>query len=43
VVILPYVEKPDTVETPVRVKQLYGPVLPTHLERIGLRGDSYLD
>ena len=29
--------------TPERVKQLYGRVLPIHLERAGLRGDAYLD
>ena len=29
--------------TGIGVKQLYGRVLPIHLERAGLRGDSYLD
>jgi hypothetical protein len=43
VAILSYVEQPDMVGTPERVKQLYGRVLPIHLERAGLRGDSYLD
>ena len=43
VAILPFVEQPDIVATPKRVKQLYGRVLPIHLERAGLRGDSYLD
>ena len=43
VAILPYVEQPDIVETPERVKQLHGRVLPIHLEHAGLRGDSYLD
>ena len=40
--ILSYVEQPDMMTTPKRVKQLYGLVLPIHLERAGLRGDSYL-
>ena len=43
VAILPYVGQPDIVGTPERVKRLYGRVLPIHLERAGLRGDSYLD
>jgi hypothetical protein len=43
VAILYCVEQPDMVETPERVKQLYGRVLPIHLEGAGLRGDSYLD
>lgn len=43
VAILSYVEQPDIVGTPERVKQLYGRVLPIHLERAGLRGDAYLD
>ncbi len=43
VAILSYVEQPDMVGTPERVKQLYGRVLPIHLERAGLRGDTYLD
>ena len=42
VAILPYVGQPDIVGTPERVKRLYGRVLPIHLERAGLRGDSYL-
>jgi hypothetical protein len=41
--ILSYVEQPDMVGTPKRLKQLYGRVLPIHLERAGLRADSYLD
>ncbi|MDA9649927.1 hypothetical protein N9T46_00955 [bacterium] len=41
--ILFYVEQPDMVGTPKRVKQLYGLVSPTRLERAGLRADSYLD
>ena len=43
VAILSYVEQPNMVGTPKRVKQLYGCVLPIHLERAGLRADSYLD
>ena len=43
VAILSYVEQPDMVGTPKRVKQLYDCVLPIHLERAGLRADSYLD
>ena len=41
--ILSYVEQPDMVGTPKRVKQLYGRILPIHLERTGLRADPYLD
>ncbi|MGB0584236.1 MAG: hypothetical protein ACPGMT_04115 [Candidatus Puniceispirillaceae bacterium] len=41
--ILPYVEQPDILGTPERVKRLYGRVLRIHLERASLRGDSYLD
>jgi hypothetical protein len=41
--ILSYVKEPDMVGTPKRVKQLYGRVLPIHLERADLRADSYLD
>ncbi|MDB4247858.1 hypothetical protein N9847_01065 [bacterium] len=43
VAILPYVEQPDILGTPERVKRLYGRVLRIHLERASLRGDSYLD
>ena len=43
VATLSYVEQPDMVGTPKRVKQLYGRVLPIHLERAGFRGGSYLD
>ncbi|MGB2016390.1 MAG: hypothetical protein ACPHWV_03490 [Candidatus Puniceispirillum sp.] len=38
-----YVEEPDMVGTPERVKQLYGRVLPIHLERAGCRADSLID
>ena len=43
VAIFSYVETPDMVGSPERTKQLYGRVLPIHLERAGLRGDHYLD
>lgn len=43
VAILSYVEEPGMVATPERCKQLYGRVLPIHLERAGHRADSYID
>ncbi len=43
VAILSYVEEPGMVGSPERTRQLYGRVLPIHLERAGLRADSYLD
>ena len=43
VAIFSYVTEPDMVGSPERTKQLYGRVLPIHLERAGLRGDSYID
>ena len=43
VAIFSYVEEPDMVGAPERTKQLYGRVLPIHLERAGLRGDAYID
>ena len=43
VAILSYVEEPDMVGSPVRVKELYGRVLPVHYERAGLRADDFLD
>ncbi|MEM9145631.1 MAG: phytanoyl-CoA dioxygenase family protein [Pseudomonadota bacterium] len=43
VAILSYVDKPDMVATPERARQLYGRVLPVHLERAGLRSDSLID
>lgn len=43
VVILSYVERPNMVATPERAKQLYGRVLPIHLERAGLRSDTLID
>jgi len=43
VAIFSYVEQPEMVGSPERTKQLYGRVLPIHLERAGLRADTYLD
>ena len=43
VAILSYVEWPNMVATPERAKQLYGRVLPIHLERAGLRSDTLID
>ena len=43
VAIFSYVETPDMVGSPERTKQLYGRVLPVHMQRAGLRGDAYLD
>ena len=43
VAILSYVEQPDVLETPKRVKRLYGHVFPIHLKRASLRGASYLN
>lgn len=43
VAIFSYVEEEGMVATPERAKQLYGKVLPIHLERAGLRNDSYID
>lgn len=43
VAIFSYVDQPDMVGAPERTKQLYGKVLPIHLERAGLRSDIYLD
>ena len=43
VAIFSYVEQPDMVGSPERTKQLYGRVLPVHLERAGLRADAYID
>jgi len=41
--IFSYVDQPDMVGSPERTRQLYGRVLPVHLERAGLRSDAYLD
>ena len=43
VAIFSYVDQPDMVGSPERTRQLYGRVLPIHLERAGQRADSYLD
>lgn len=43
VAIFSYVDQPDMVGSPERTKQLYGRVLPIHLERAGQRSDAYLD
>jgi hypothetical protein len=43
VAIFSYVEEEGMVGSPERTKQLYGKVLPIHLERAGLRSDAYLD
>ena len=43
VAILSYVQEAGMVGSPERAKQLYGRVLPIHLERAGLRADSYID
>lgn len=43
VAIFSYVEEPDMVGSPERTRQLYGRVLPIHLERAGLRADSFID
>lgn len=43
VAIFSYVEEPNMVGSPERVKQLYGKALPVHYERAGLRRDQFLD
>lgn len=43
VAIFSYVEEPDMVGSPERTRQLYGRVLPIHLERAGLRADDFMD
>ncbi|MGI9351780.1 MAG: HalD/BesD family halogenase [Rhizobiaceae bacterium] len=43
VAIYSYVEESGMVGSPERTQQLYGRVLPIHLERAGLRADEYLD
>ena len=42
VAIFSYVDQPNMVGSPERTRQLYGRVLPIHLERAGQRADSYL-
>lgn len=43
VAIFSYVEQADMVGSPERTQQLYGRVLPVHLERAGLRADAFID
>ncbi|MCE2517821.1 MAG: hypothetical protein J4F41_08330, partial [Alphaproteobacteria bacterium] len=43
VAIFSYVEEPGMVGSPERTRQLYGRVLPIHLERAGMRADDYID
>ncbi|TCL09834.1 phytanoyl-CoA dioxygenase PhyH [Shimia isoporae] len=43
VAIFSYVEEPNMVGAPERTRQLYGRVLPIHLERAGMRSDSFID
>jgi len=43
VAIFSYVEEPAMVGNPERTQQLYGRVLPIHLERAGLRTDALVD
>lgn len=43
VAIFSYVDQPDMVGSPERTRQLYGRVLPIHLERAGIRSDSLVD
>ena len=43
VAIFSYVEEPGMVGRPERVRQLYGRVLPIHLERADVRADSLVD
>jgi len=43
VAIFSYVEQEGMCGSPERTRQLYGRVLPIHLERAGLRADDYVD
>ncbi|MEM8595603.1 MAG: hypothetical protein AAGF76_03955 [Pseudomonadota bacterium] len=43
VAIFSYVDQPGMVGSPERAKQLYGRVLPIHLERAGQRVDDFID
>jgi len=43
VAIFSYAEEPGMVGSPERTRQLYGRVLPIHLERAGLRVDAFID
>lgn len=41
--IFSFVEEPGMVGSPERTRQLYGKLLPIHLERAGMRADEYID
>lgn len=43
VAIFSFAEEPDMVGSPERTRQLYGRVLPIHIERAGRRADSLVD
>ena len=43
VAIFSFAREPNMVGSPERTRQLYGRVLPVHLERAGLRGDPLRD
>lgn len=43
VAIFSYVSEPGMVSSPQRAQELYGRVLPIHLERAGLRADALID
>ena len=43
VAIFSFAEEPGMVGSPERTRQLYGRVLPIHLERAGLRADALVD
>jgi hypothetical protein len=43
VAIFSFAEEPNMVGSPERTRQLYGRVLPVHLERAGMRSDSLID
>jgi len=43
VAIFSFVEQPGMVGSPERTRQLYGRVLPIHIERAGLRNDQLID
>ncbi|MEO9876299.1 MAG: hypothetical protein ABJM26_02945 [Anderseniella sp.] len=43
VAIYSFVEQPAMVGSPERTRQLYGRVLPVHLERAGMRADTLVD
>lgn len=43
VAIFSFAERPDMIGSPERTRQLYGRVLPVHIERAGLRSDTLVD